>query len=171
MEYTNTHGICFKIHSQENDYYVVKYYPRNSKCPRVFRRFHCVSEESRQEMFFILSKLRICSCCNHALLGYRDERTVCKDCILRTSSTQESDIAECPVCFQSMLILDGTKKKLSCQHFLCLMCMKRMAKSTSTVHYDQSFGSYVVKEVKCPLCRHVGHYDYLYRATVTNSTI
>lgn len=171
MDYTNAHGVCFKIHSEENDYYKVKYYPRNARFPRVYDKFQCRSDAMRSEMFFILSKLRFCSCCSTDLLGYRDERDVCKACLLRQSSEKETEIAECPVCFQSMLTLDGSKVQLTCQHFLCLMCMKRMAKSTAHVHYEQTFGPYVVKQVKCPLCRTIGHYDYLYRATVPNSTI
>ena len=81
------------------------------------------------------------------------------------------EVAECPVCLQTMLSIDGTKRNLVCRHSLCETCMKRMAKPTTIVHYDQAIGPYVVKTIKCPLCRDTGHYDYLFRAVQTNSTI
>ena len=144
MNYTNEHGVRFKVAEHPPNMYTVKYYP-GTPWPRTYSSFHCPTDERRREMFFVLNNLRLCTTCNDEVLGYRvdSDRTVCKKCALRnvlTSGTPGEDIPDCPVCYQKMLAVDYSKVTLPCRHDLCRYCISRMTRNNSSV-------------LTCPLCR------------------
>ena len=159
MDYRNTHGVRFKILFHGNRY-TVKYYSPAHKWPHIYDTYVCSNDNERQEMFFILNSLHFCDTCHDTLLTYQDSLTKCKKCILMQSAlaTREENIMECPVCYQKILKIDGTKKELACKHELCMPCFRRMMQISGTViQYNTVIP---VAKVKCPMCRDEATYDY-----------
>jgi hypothetical protein len=159
MDYTNSHNVKFKLYTQTHEWYLVKYYPKQSSWPRNLQRFHCPSDEAKREMFYVLSHCRPCDTCDKSLLTYRveDAVTTCETCMLTKASQAPTDtIAECPVCLNKMLGVDKTKRKLVCNHEVCVTCTNRISKASS--YYEPGVGICGAMEVKCPMCRDTQRY-------------
>lgn len=170
MDYRNAQGVRFKVYSTGQDRYVVKYYPGVSQWPRTLRHFQCPTDETRQEMFFLLGNMRLCGTCQVTLLGHLDDpgRGSCQDCILKAAAAagvRGEDIPECPVCYQKMLTIDGTRKSLACKHEVCAACAKRLSKPTTD--YDPTYG--IMWSIRCPMCRDVSTYDSAFRTSRANA--
>lgn len=154
MEYVNSHGVRFRINTD----YTARYYTKKDKWPRVYRRFVCLTDENRREMFYMLNNARLCSTCESSLLDYRvdSEQTVCKTCVLRqNASPSDDDIAECPICYQKMLSVDCTRKTLPCRHDVCTYCVRRMIRVIRYVGPTCE----PIGIMSCPLCRHEAYYS------------
>jgi hypothetical protein len=163
MEYKNPHGVRFKVYNSRKDHYVVKYYPCAVQWPRRLRSFYCPTDAARHEMFFLIGNMRHCVTCRVSLLGHLDDpaAAACQDCILKEAAAAGlagGDIPECPVCYQKMLSVDGTRKTLACRHQVCLSCVSRLAKSV----YAQGWS------ITCPMCRDTSMYDAAFRPTMAN---
>lgn len=164
MDYTNTHGVRFKLLHRVTSGYTVKYYTGSGKAwPRTYRGFHCPTDEYRQEMFYILNNTRLCTVCKVELLDHRctDENPVCQACVLRKASEaciHEDSIPECPVCYNKMMFVDNSKRILPCRHEVCPSCFTRMLKPSQHVHYD-GHRPVPVGIITCPMCRREAHYD------------
>lgn len=176
MDYTNTHGLRFKLVHRNSGNYLVRYYAGTKSWPRTFRMFNCPTDDSRREMFYILNNTRLCTTCTDELIEHihiEDEPT-CQKCILRKISESGVDgttIPECPVCYNKMMSVDNSKRMLACRHEVCPPCFRRMIKPTHQVHYD-GHRPVPVGGLTCPMCRHEGFYDlYAYRQVNPGSTI
>ena len=159
MDYQNSHGVRFKITFSGNKY-TVKYYAPSRKWPHIYDAYMCTNDKERQEMFFILNNLHFCDSCQSKLMTYTDSATTCKKCTLMRSaiSVRDENIMECPVCYQKILKIDGTKKELTCKHEMCLTCFRRMMQITgTTIRYNTVVP---VATVKCPMCRNEAQYEY-----------
>ena len=176
MDYTNTHGVRFKLTHRGVGEYTIRYYITGKPWPRTFRVFSCPTDERRQEMFYILNNCRMCSTCQEELLDHRymDDPPTCQGCILRKASqvgTTENNIPECPVCYHKMMSVDNSKRVLACRHEVCPPCFRRMIKPTHQVHYD-GIRPLPVGKLTCPLCRNEGFYDlFAYRQVNPGNTI
>ena len=149
MNYTNPNGVRFRI-SQEENRYKIKYYGAKA-WPRHYKSYYCPSDETRNEVFYILSTLRLCCLCKDRL--HDDSRSTCPDCVIRealANGVPEDQIAECPVCYVKMFKVTGTRLQLACRHEVCSVCIRRMLRPINTLSCS----------VTCPLCRHQGVYDY-----------
>jgi hypothetical protein len=157
MDYTNPHQVRFKIFPNG----LVKYYPKVTGWPRTYQTFQCADDDMRREMFYILSTLRLCSICRNCL--HDESRSTCQNCVLReilTSGIQEDQIAECPVCYNKMFRVNGSRKSLVCRHEMCATCMRRMIRPYPHAHLDPIYGARPTCTITCPLCRNKGWYDY-----------
>lgn len=176
MDYTNTHGLRFKLVHRNNGSYLVRYYVGTKSWPRTFRAFLCPNDDSRREMFYILNNTRLCTTCQDELIDHRhtEDEPTCQSCILRKISEAGVDgntIPECPVCYNKMMSVDNSKRLLVCRHEVCPPCFRRMIKPTQQVHYD-GHRPVPVGVLTCPMCRHEGFYDlYAYRQVNPGSTI
>ena len=88
MDYTNTHGVRFKL-SHGSGGYTVRYYAGTGRAwPRTFRVFHCPTDECRREMFYILNNTRLCTTCKEKLIDHRsvDQEPTCQSCVLQRIS-------------------------------------------------------------------------------------
>jgi hypothetical protein len=141
--------------------YTVKYYSEKSKWPRIYRNFTCTDDETRNEMFYILSTSRLCTICNDHIID--DSRSTCQDCMIReglTNGLTVDQIPECPVCYNKMFRVNGTRRKLACGHDLCTACMRRMLKPHHVLYVHPIGGARATCTIMCPLCRATGWYDY-----------
>lgn len=175
MDYVNPQEVRFKICHGVTDRYTVKYYTGVSQWPRILRSFHCPTDVARHEMFFMLGQIRLCQTCKTETLGYIDDpsRMNCQACILKEMSAAGVDgstLPECPVCYQKMLSVDGSKRRLACRHELCASCTHRLAKRSGHVYYGQH-GPYASLTVTCPLCRDVAYYDAAFRVVIPNTSV
>lgn len=171
--YTNPHGVRFRIleNSQSENKLVVKYYTKESRWPRVYNTYTCSSDEMRREMFYILNQLRLCAICELTMLNRNDSaRSICHGCTMKQVSdgTPDETIPECPVCYQKMLRVDGSRRRLACGHELCVLCMRRMLRPSTHIHYDMNHGPMVTCTVTCPMCRDKALYDYSLRTIQMN---
>jgi len=168
MDYKNPQNVRFKVYNSSQDRYVVKYYPGVSQWPRALRSFHCPTEETRQEMFFLIGNMRLCNVCQVSLLGHLDDpnKVTCQECILKAAASigiLGEDIPECPVCYQKMLAVDGSRKTLACRHQVCGACATRMSKPAGYWHGCPT------RTITCPLCRDCSVYDIAFRPIVANT--
>ena len=175
MDYTNPHGVRFKITSRNETRYDVKYYTGVSSWPRSLRSFQCKTDELRQEMFFILGSKRLCTTCKTDLLGHNDDPTkeTCQSCILRVSAlgADGAGVPECPVCYQKMLSVDGSKQSLACRHEVCIGCTRKLMKPPTRIHYDPiQGGAFPTWTITCPMCRDVAQYNAALRVVMPNTT-
>jgi hypothetical protein len=137
MNYINNNSVRFKIHSTfRTGIYKVKYYSAKTYRSRTYKSFFIPDEETRHEMFYILSKLRLCKVCQDCF-----SQDVCSTCLFKETSQniQDEKIEECPVCYEKMFRVDGTMRVLECRHKLCIRCSARLTLPTLYI--------------KCPLCR------------------
>jgi hypothetical protein len=177
MDYTNTHGVRFKL-SHGSGGYTVRYYVGTTgrAWPRTFRVFHCPTDECRREMFYILNNTRLCTTCKDKLIDHRsaDQEPTCQSCVLERisqSNVDGSTIPDCPVCYHKMMTIDNSKRVLACRHEVCPPCFRRMIKPTHHVQYD-GVRPVPLGKLTCPLCRHEGFYDlYAYRQMNPGTTI
>jgi hypothetical protein len=158
MNYENQYHVRFKVIGSSP--YTVKYYSEHSRWPRIYKKFHCPDDETRREMFYILNTSRLCTICTDTLID--DTRSTCQECLARAaaSSATEDSVAECPVCYNKMFRINGSRKKLACQHELCKTCMTRLLRPHRVAYMDPIRGPTATCTVMCPLCRGVGWYDY-----------
>ena len=174
MDYTNPHGVRFKIANKNDVRYDVKYYTGVSSWPRSLGGFRCPTDELRQEMFFILGSKRLCTTCKVELLGHNDDpgKETCQSCILRVSAlgADGAGVPECPVCYQKMLSVDGSKKSLACRHEVCIGCTRKLMKPPAQIHYDPARGAYPTWSITCPLCRNVAQYNAALVVVMPNTT-
>jgi len=176
MDYTNEHGVKFKLVHRGTNTYTVRYYPGNGRAwPRTYRMFLCPTDECRREMFYILNHSRLCTMCKDDLIEYRaEDNPICRGCILRKAQEDgrnEESIPECPVCYQKMLVVDSSKHVLPCRHEVCNGCFKRMLKMTTHIHYN-GYIPVQVGVINCPLCRQEAFYEFLsFRQVMVNNTI
>jgi hypothetical protein len=175
MNFTSLHDVKFKVFDQGSDRYLVKYYSGVSRWPKIFRAFNCATDEARREMFYFLGQARFCEECRDEILTYTvpAEVKTCRTCTLKKAADNPSIelIPECPVCYQKMLQVDGTRKKLACQHTLCVHCCRRMIKHARHVHYDMIRGPQPTWTITCPMCRHQGLYDSALNVVMPNQTL
>jgi hypothetical protein len=173
MDYTNQQKVRFKIAHKNGSRYDVKYYTGVSQWPRNLRNFQCPTDELRQEMFFVLGNMRLCTTCKVELLGHNDDpnKETCQSCILKVSAlgADGAGVPECPVCYQKMLTVDGSKNSLACRHEVCLGCTRKLMKPPTQFHYDPSRGTFPTWTITCPLCRDVANYDAALRVTRANT--
>ena len=121
MDYTNEHGVKFKLVHRGTNTYTVRYYPGNGRAwPRTYRMFLCPTDECRREMFYILNHSRLCTICKDDLIEYRaEDNPIGRGCILRKAQEDgrnEESIPECPVCYQQMLVVDPALRCVLCWH-------------------------------------------------------
>lgn len=161
MDYKNQHEVRFRLYFDNNNSYTVKYYSEKSKWPRLYRSFICADDQTRNEMFYILSVSRLCTICKDHLID--ESRSTCQECMIRealANGVTMNQIAECPVCYNKMFKVNGTRKMLACGHELCTACMRRMLRPNNSLYYSPSGVARATGTIKCPLCRAVGWYDY-----------
>ncbi|XP_010186864.1 PREDICTED: RING finger protein 222 [Mesitornis unicolor] len=65
-----------------------------------------------------------------------------------TSSSKESPLAECPVCYEKFHPLEATHRRLSCGHTFCHDCLVKCLLSAKLDGQVQS-------SIICPICRYV----------------
>lgn len=149
MNYTNRNGVRFRIFENANRYQI-KYYGAKA-WPKKYNSYFCPTNETRNEVFYILSTLRLCSLCKDQL--HDETRSTCQECVIRealANTIQEDQIAECPVCYAKMFKVTGTRRQLACRHEMCSVCMRRMVRAINGLTCS----------ITCPLCRHQAVYDY-----------
>jgi len=179
MDYTNTRGVRFKISYKRETVYKVRYYSGLAKSwPRNYRDFHCPTDESRREMFYILNHTKMCPECHDELIDYRHEdASMCKGCVLHRAQVEgqdEDELPDCPVCYHKMFTVDNSKRVLPCRHEVCDGCFRRMLKATPYTH-DNGVMVVSVFSITCPMCRQESFYafygDALIRQVFVNTTI
>lgn len=159
MNYENQYNVRFKIIETDSWSCTVKYYSEKSRWPKIYKKFRCPDNETRREMFYILNTSRLCTICVHTLID--DTRSTCQECISRAAATvTEEDIAECPVCFNKMFRINGSRRQLACRHELCTTCMSRLLQPHQQAYMDPRRGPITTCTIRCPLCRGVGWYDH-----------
>lgn len=156
MDFTSSTGVRFKIYNRGACNYTARYYSGGSKWPRTYRYFHCPTDETRREMFYILGHTKLCTECKDVLIEYKDDNTVCNHCVLQKASQEGltgDSLDECPVCYHKLLTVDNTKATLPCKHAVCSACLNRLKRVTHTMYADPIWGPVNAWAVTCPMCR------------------
>ena len=165
MDFTSLSGVRFKVYNRGAYNYTARYYSESSKWPRTYRYFHCPTDETRREMFYILGNTKMCHECRDTLIEYKDDNTVCNQCVLQKASREGVNgdaLDECPVCYHKLLTVDNTKTTLPCKHAVCSACFRRLARMSRTQYADPIFGPMSAWTVTCPMCRDARLYDRMF---------
>ena len=124
MNYTNEHGVRFKINIERTNWYRTKYYSDRTNRPRRYFTFHCEYETQMRQMFFILSTVRMCPDCHHEAFRLGDCCPECK--FRRIANLPPPPLEYCNVCYLAVFEADNSRLQLTCKCVICPQCSNNM---------------------------------------------